>query len=88
MIRRNLPKVVKDKTKFLFINTKGFRILIFFVYGSNVSTIPRAENRKGIIRVFDYFTVWANYFMLIMSALPVGASVRSYHMYVSMYEVG
>ena len=53
MIRRNLQKVVKDKTKLLFINTKGFRILIFFVYGRNVSTIPRAENRKGIIRVFD-----------------------------------
>ena len=53
MIRRNLQKVVKDKTKLLFINTKGFRILIFFVYGRNVSTIQRAENRKGIIRVFD-----------------------------------
>ena len=59
----------------------------FFFFPSNV---VRFRARKIEKELFACSTTlpYGRYFMLIMSALPVCASVRSYNMYVSMYEVG
>ena len=71
MIRRNLQKVVKDKTKLLFINTKGFRILIFLF---TVETLVQFRARKIEKELFACSTDNV--------CATVSASVRSYNIYV------
>ena len=74
MIRRNLQKVVKDKTNLLYqsyiLYAKGFRILIFL--SSNVVSQFRARKIEKELFACSTDNVCAT----------VSASVRSYNIYV------